>query len=140
MGILSWFGTNLGGVLGKKWVMAVIATLFLIGSTYIGYKINQVNRLIDEKIELKAQLSKDRAEFLAEIDRITVKNNTIIESTIAEEEILILKAELARQKVKARVELIINKQLNKKLEQLEKIKFENCELSDELKKLLNGEQ
>jgi capsular polysaccharide biosynthesis protein len=137
---MGWLLGNLGGALGKRWVMAVIATIFLGLISTIGIFQMQKDGLREDITEISAQMSKAQAEHISEILRITVKNNQMIKSKIAEEEIKRLNAEISRQKVKARVELIINRQLNKKLKKLESMDLGKCKLSEELKTLLNGDK
>lgn len=138
--MLNWLIGNLDGALGQRWFMAVVLTLFAGLISIITIIQIQKDNLREDIVEITAQLSKQQSEHIAEIQRITVKNNQIIKDMVSQEDVARLKAELSRQKVKARVELIINKQLNKKLKKLESIDLEKCELPEEVKIILNGEK
>ena len=134
----SWIGGNLGGALGKRWFM--IAMIVLNITLVIALGIDQVKKgyLRGKITDISAQLSKEQSQHVAEVDRITVKNNQTVLDMLAQEEIARLNAELENEKSKALVSLESNKNLNKKLKELEKLDVKECELSEEVKTLLNG--
>lgn len=132
-----FFASNLGGVFGQKWFMAIVATIFvsLIGTIYVFQK--QKSSLREEIIELSILNSVNKVEYQEELARINTKHNQIIKDMISEEEVIRLKKEIERQKKTSIIEKVEKEKLNKKLEQLNKLEIKTCELPEEVKKILN---
>lgn len=142
MGILTWLGSNAGGIIGKKWVMAVIITLFITGLAALGYMQYQKEELREEKAEIMAQLSKEQAQHVAEVERITVKNNQIIKDMINNEDLERLQTQLANLKKKSKISSESKTKLERKLKELENTKNEwlKCEMPQDIKQILNGDK
>tara|TARA_R110000787_G_scaffold74087_5_gene164830 strand:- start:482 stop:943 length:462 start_codon:yes stop_codon:yes gene_type:complete len=138
---LGFLGSNLSGVLGTKWFMAVALTIFIGMNITIYTFQKQKENLREEKTELSAQLSKEQAEHLSEIERITVLHNQIIKDSISQEDIARLQAQLESEKIKAKIELDENKKLNNRLKELENLKeddyFKQCPIPEDVKSILN---
>lgn len=138
---LGFLGSNLSGVLGTKWFMAVALTIFVGMNITIYTFQKQKENLREDLSEVKAVLSKEQAEHLSEIERITVKNNQIIKDSISQEDIARLQAQLESEKIKAKIELDENKKLNEKLKELENLKeddyFKQCPIPEDVKSILN---
>lgn len=135
---MNWLFSNLNGFIGQKWFMAVVFTIIIMMKIVIITFQFQKDGLREDVSNYKAQLTKTQAEHVAEIDRITVKHNQIIKDMISKEEVIRLENELENEKRKALVELESRKKLNKKLKKLDSIEIQKCELSQELREIING--
>lgn len=139
LGLLgSWFGGNLDGSIGKRWFMIAMIVINIMLVCFSGLDQIKKSILRGKLTNMTAQLSKEQSQHVAEVERITVKNNQSILDMLAKEEIARLNAELENERAKAIVEIKSNKELNKKLKELEQLEINECELSEEVKTLLNG--
>lgn len=134
---MKWLIGNLNGIIGQRWFMAVLITVFIImKATIITFQM-QKDELRDEKTEIISQMNKNKSEHISEIKRITVKHNQIIKDMISKEELKRLQSELENQKNKTKVEKVYIDKLNQELEQVKLLNIDRCELSPEVIKILN---
>lgn len=132
-----YLASNLGGVFGQKWVMAIILTIFIGMSGTIYTFQKQKENLRQEITDLTVVVNTNKSEYKSELERINTKHNQIIKDMIAKEELVRTQEKLKIQENTNKIKDQINKKLNEKLRDLESIKFEVCELPEEIKEILN---
>lgn len=132
-----YLASNLGGVFGQKWVMAIILTIFIGMSGTIYTFQKQKENLRQEITDLTVVVNTNKSEYKSELERINTKHNQIIKDMIAKEELVRTQEKLKIQENTNKIKDQINKKLNEKLRDLESIKFEVCELPEEVKEILN---
>ena len=132
-----YLASNLGGVFGQKWVMAIILTIFIGMSGTIYTFQKQKENLRQEITDLTVVVNTNKSEYKSELERINTKHNQIIKDMIAKEELVRIQEKLKIQENTNKIKDQINKKLNEKLRDLESVEFEVCELPEEIKEILN---
>lgn len=124
---------------GKHFKAIAIFGYIALFATIITFQIQKDNLREDITI-VKSEKESLEVFYKAEIERITTKHNHIIKDMIDDEEMARIKAENERLKQLAEIERNKNKELNKKISDLSKVKDDtNCldtEIPSEIKEIL----
>lgn len=127
------------GFFGKHFKAIAIFGYIALFATIITFQIQKDN-LREDITNISSEKKGLEIFYKAEIERITTKHNQIIKDMINDEEMARIKAENERLKELAEIERNKNKELNKKVSDLSKVKDDtNCldtEIPKEIKEIL----